>query len=605
EVRLLDFGIAKVLAEDEADGEPLTQTNLRAMTPEYAAPEQVRGGAVTTATDVYALGVLLFELLTGERPYTLAGKTAAEVERVVCETIPARPSTVVGKAKGHGEGARLQRRLRGDLDTVVLKALAKEPERRYPTAEALADDVKRHLDGLPVEARPATAAYRAKKFVGRHRVGVAAGALVALALVGGLAAALWQGRLAARERDRAETEARVAAQVNAFLRDMLAAADPDAEGRDVRVADVLDRAAAQLDTGLTADPEAAATLRQTLGATYRGLGLYAEAEPLLRRALADRHRLHAGPDTATAAVLSDLAYVRRLQGDLDEALALGREALAQYRALHGEHHPKVATAYNDLATTARDRGDLRTAEAYMRRALATDRALLAPDDPDLAIDYANLARVLADLGRPDEAIPLQERALAIDRAAAGGQPSADVALGLSNLAAYLADAGQHARAEALYREALALRRDLLGPDHPSTRYTEIGLARVLTLRGRPADALPLYDAALAVFREALGPAHLRVAQALTGRAACHVALGRPTDALRDYEAAAQVWAEASPDHPGHAEALVGWGRLLAARGDRAGAAARFRDAVRLRTAAFGAEHPATAEAAGLLRGATA
>ncbi len=595
QVKLLDFGIARLLDADTG-ADALTQTGAAPLTPAYAAPEQLRGEPATTATDVYALGVILYELLAGRRPFETGGRSVADVERLVTGTAPAAPSQVVA-------GVQARRRLRGDLDTIALKALRTDAARRYATAAEFANDLRRHLDGRPVSARPDSVGYRARSFVRRHRAGVAATALVAVALVAGLASTAWQARVAAEQRDRAEREARVSAQVSGFLQTMLAAADPDAEGRDVRVADVLDRAAAGLDTAFADDPAAAATLRQTLGATYRGLGLYDAAAPLLRRALADRRRLDAVPgagDTATASILSDLAYVLRLQGNLAGADSAGREALDIVRARYGERHARTATAANDLAATARDRGDLARAEALMRRALAIDRALLRPTDPDLAIDYGNLASVLADRGRPAEAVPLFRRALAIDRAAAAGQPSPDVALDLGNLGSTLADAGAFAEAEQVLRESLGLRTTLLGPDHPGTLYTRLRLARVVCEGGAPAEALPMVDDALAGLTVALGPVHLRVAQGLSSRADCRARAGRADAALADYAAAERVWAEASPNHAGRADALVGHAGLLAARRDGAGAMPLLRRAVRIRRAALGPRDARTVDAERLL-----
>ncbi|HEX9953048.1 MAG TPA: serine/threonine-protein kinase [Rubricoccaceae bacterium] len=594
-VTLLDFGVARLL-DAEAGADVLTRTGPAPLTPAYAAPEQLHGEPATTATDVYSLGVLLYEMLAGRRPYETAGRSAAEVERLVTEAVPALPSQTAGRAPD-------RRGLRGDLDTICLKALAKDPARRYATAAEFADDLRRYLDGLPVAARPASVGYRTGAFIRRHRAGVAAAGLVALALVAGLVGTAWQAHAAAAQRDRAEHEARVAGRVSGFLQDMLAAADPDAEGRDVRVADVLDRAAAGLDTSFADDPAAASRLRQTLGATYRGLGLYDAAEPLLRRALADRRRLDAvsaAGDTATASVLSDLAYVLRLRGSLAGADSAGREALRIVRARYGERHPRTATAANDLAATARDRGDLAAAEALMRRALAVDRTLLRPDDPDLAIDYGNLASVLADRGEAAEAVALFRRALAIDRAAAGGAPSPDVALDLGNLGSALTDTGAFAEAERALREALTLRTRLLGPAHPGTLYTELRLARAVCAAGRPAEGLTLYDGALTGLQEALGPVHLRTAQGLSGRADCLARVGRGTSALADYTAAEHVWAGASPDHPGRADALVGQARVLAERGRPDAAAAALRSAVRLRRVALGPHDPRTAEAEQIL-----
>jgi serine/threonine-protein kinase len=306
-VKLLDFGIARILGDEEAGAFAQTLTRTQAaMTPSYAAPEQLRRGVVTTATDVYALGVMLYELLAGRRPYSLAGASPAEAERIVCDTDPAAPSTVAPAGRA--------RALRGDLDTIVAKALEKDPARRYPSAEALADDLRRHLDGLPVKARPLTAGYRTARFVRRHRAGVAGATAVTLALLAGLAGTAWQARAARTQAARAEA-------VNSFLVDLFNSPNPEVEGRDVRVASLLDRAAATLDSTQTA-PDHEATLRHTLGITYRGLGLFEEADEQLRRALALRTRLRGDAHPDVAEVQESLARALVERGEYAEAESL-------------------------------------------------------------------------------------------------------------------------------------------------------------------------------------------------------------------------------------------------------------------------------------------
>ncbi|HMB91641.1 MAG TPA: serine/threonine-protein kinase, partial [Rhodothermales bacterium] len=219
-VKLLDFGIAKLLGEETDHTVPHTRTGLRLMTPEYAAPEQVLCKAITTATDSYQLGVLLYELLTGLRPYQITQRVQQEIERVILEEEPTRPSTALALADTAAIASqarsttqdRLRRRLTGDLDTIVLKALAKEPERRYNTVEQLAEDVRRHMAGLPVLAQPNAISYRMRKFIQRHRLGVAAATLVSLAVLLGMTGTLWQAQVAAAERDRAQAEAEKATQ---------------------------------------------------------------------------------------------------------------------------------------------------------------------------------------------------------------------------------------------------------------------------------------------------------------------------------------------------------------------------------------------------------
>jgi serine/threonine-protein kinase len=362
QAKLLDFGIARLLAADGAPGaDVLTRTGPGPLTPAYAAPEQLLGRPVTTATDVYALGVLLYELLSGRRPYALVGHTAAEVERLVAEAEPPRPSAVAPPDR--------RRALRGDLDTVVAKAMAKEPGRRYAGAEGLAADVRRHLAGLPVEARPATARYRAGRFVRRHRAAVAAAAAVvagAVALVG-----FYTARLA-DERDRALVAQTEAEQVSAFLQRIVAApntawyADGEALGPETPVRAVLDEAAARLDTVALA-PATRADLHVTIGSTYGALGDHDASLRHARAALRIREGLHAPPHPDVAEALYGLAAAHVRHGDEVAAFPLYRRAVAMQRARNeGNNFPFMA---QELATRLRGAGRLAEADSLLREAL--------------------------------------------------------------------------------------------------------------------------------------------------------------------------------------------------------------------------------------------
>ncbi len=258
EVKLLDFGIAKLLesgpdGDGRGDGgaEPATRTELRALTPEYAAPEQLRGEPVTTATDVYALGAILYELLTGRRPHQFPRRSPAEIERIVCDIDPDPP------------------RLGGELDAILLRALQKEPARRYPSAEALLEDLRRWRDGLPVRARPDSALYRVRKFVRRHRLGVVAGGALVLSLIGGLAATLHQARAKTREAAKAR-------EVTDFVVNLFQVADPaESRGREVSAGELLARGVRRVDSALGRQPEVQEELLGVLGRIHRELGLYA------------------------------------------------------------------------------------------------------------------------------------------------------------------------------------------------------------------------------------------------------------------------------------------------------------------------------------------
>ena len=330
-VKLLDFGIARLLDDEHADG-TATETGAHALTPAYAAPEQIRGEAATTATDVYALGVLLYELLTGQRPFRLQGRSPAEAERVLASTVPPRPSTALTRAADAPALARvradtpprLARRLRGDLDTIVLKALATEPTRRYATVEAFADDLRRYRAHLPVRARPDTTAYRTARFVRRHRAGVAAGLLVAVAVLGGAGVALWQGRVARLEAQKAEAALQ-------FIASALTTADPNSGDPETPIRAVLDTAAARLDADLAGQPLVAAGVNRTVGVAYLGLGLFDRAERHLARSVAlyaaagPRHRAE------HADALLHLAVTLDSEGRTADAVGLYARTLAVAR----------------------------------------------------------------------------------------------------------------------------------------------------------------------------------------------------------------------------------------------------------------------------------
>ncbi|HYW72140.1 MAG TPA: serine/threonine-protein kinase, partial [Pyrinomonadaceae bacterium] len=277
--RLLDFGIAKVLDPSLQTTDDQTATIARIMTPQYASPEQIRGFAVTTSSDIYSLGVLLYKLLSGHLPYQLKSLPPIEIERAVCEKEPERPSTAAARTREATGASTPQfeisnpKLLRGDLDNIVLMAMRKEPERRYESVDAFARDLQRYSAGLPVAARRNTLSYRGSKFIKRHRFGVAATALVVLTMIGGTAASIWQARAAEREKERAK-------KVSAFLEDTLKYSDPfisplKKAGKEITVNEVLDEAGRRLDSGeFDSDPELKAELLRAIVQTYFGQGQY-------------------------------------------------------------------------------------------------------------------------------------------------------------------------------------------------------------------------------------------------------------------------------------------------------------------------------------------
>jgi eukaryotic-like serine/threonine-protein kinase len=620
EVKLLDFGIAKLLADDAQLGARSTRTETRILTPEYAAPEQICGDPITTATDVYTLGVLLYELLTGRRPYALAARGALAMELAILEEKAERPSTAVSRAlerlEGEGRTAsltpeliaatrnttveRLRRQLRGDLDTIALKALAKEPGRRYQSAERLLDDLRRHRQGLPVAARPDTLAYRAAKFVRRHRVGVVAAWLVALSLVSGLAAALWQAERAARERDVAMRERDKAEQVVGFMTGMLSAADPsEARGDTLNVYDLLARSETRVDTALARQPEVRAEMWDVLGRVYRSLGEYKKAKPLLERALASRRQILGSRHESVAETARELADVLLAQGDYKQAESLLREAVAIQRAIYGEENAKVAATLNELGDLLYSKGEYAAAGELYRHTLAVARRIRT--EPLLvALSLSNLAFILRAQGRLDEAEPMLREALEIRRAELG-QDHPLVPTSLSNLAVLLGEQRKYDEAESLFREALATRRRVLGDEHPEVTLTITGLAYVLRGKGDYAGAEQLFRQALAMNRKRFGLEHPSVGLDIYALARVLHEKGSMAEAESLYRTSLGVLRRTLPkNHARLTMPLVGLGSLLVSRGRAAQAEPLLREALTIREAELSDSGNLIAEAQGAL-----
>ncbi len=527
--KLLDFGIAKLLdPEDLALAALATRAEMRLLTPAYASPEQIQGLPLTTATDVYSLGVLLYQLLTGCHPYPLTGRTAAALEREILASEPLPPSEAVGR--DGAEARRLRRRLQGDLDTIVLTALRKEPRERYASVEQLADDLRRHLAGLPVRARRSTLAYRAGRFARRHRTAISAAALAAAGLIAGTAAALWQASQAGQARARAEgllAESEVqrtkAERISAFLVDLFEISEPErARGATMTAREILDRGAEGIRNDLAREPEAQAVLLLTVGQVYQKLGLYAEAEPPLRQALDLRKRVLGGGHADTAASHSGLGLLLIDRGAYEEAEGHLRQALAIRR--RGGAGAEMGKCLNDLGLVLYYQGRIEEAGAFLRFALAVRQRSLGPSHPDVGETLNNQAAIrlqLRDWKAGEEAL---RQALAIHRVAYGNDHP-EVAITLSNLGVALERQGSLEEAETVLREALAIRQKLLGRAHPEVAETLSNLSQVQRRRGDLAAARASLKEAVALDREALGRDHPTVAVLLGNLGEVELAAG--------------------------------------------------------------------------------
>ncbi|HEY0783323.1 MAG TPA: serine/threonine-protein kinase [Thermoanaerobaculia bacterium] len=468
-VKLLDFGIAKLLGDDDRhDGLTLTQVDARLLTPAYAAPEQFLGEPISTVTDVYALGVLLFELITGSLPHRRHRRSLAAIANAVDSETVERPSALLRRPGS----LRLARRVAGDLDLIVLRALHRDPARRYSSAQALADDLGSFLAGRPILARGDDLAYRARRFVGRHRAAVAASLIAFLALVGALGISLWETHVARREALRADAQTNQAERVKSFLVTMLRQSDPEVgEGATLTARELLERGAATIDRGLAGQPGLQADLFDAVAQLETNLGLLDPALRHARSALALRRKILLAGDVRIGRSLETLAAVRMTRGDVRAANRTYTSALTLLLAATGPDSPEVAMARRGIALAPPGPEAFASSVDLLRQALATFERLYGPDHPETLETLASLA--------------------------------------------YLLEVNQqYPEAEKTYRETIARLTRTAGPQSLKLAAVEADLAGLLDRLGRPAEARPLFERAIAAERSGLGPHHVRLAETL-------------------------------------------------------------------------------------------
>jgi serine/threonine protein kinase len=545
EPKLLDFGIAKLLdANDELSAETIPA--LRVMTPEYASPEQVKGENIMTTSDVYSLGVLLYELLTGQRPYRLKTRTPEEISRAITEQEPERPSAAISQGaeqKIPQSAIRNPKSLRGDLDNIVLMAMRKEPARRYSSVGQFSEDIRRHLEGLPVVARKDTMAYRTSKFVNRHRIGAVAAALILLSLVGGIVATLIQVRTARRERAKAEA-------ISSFLQKTLIASNPSVSvnGR-ATVKDILDDASKRLATEeLSEQPEVKGELQRIIGSSYLALGQYDLAQQNLLTALQTQTRIFGehGVETLKTGVLLASLWAGAI-GDYAKA---NKFYLANLPRLRTEVRKKtitadyLASALNGFALLRRAQGDSKEAESLLREEL-TLRPYFSPEIDALGVAQAVFALTLADQGKFDEAIKtLREKIEAIQQK---GNETPELGASLTGLGSFLIENGAFAEAEEKLRAAETIYRKLYNAGNMQIGDNLRLQAQAFLGMRQYADAEARINAALEIYRAASGPQYVNYPTALIVQGMIYSQTGRTAEAEALLREAVRIRAGNAPE----------------------------------------------------------
>tara|TARA_R110002049_G_scaffold20717_8_gene75942 strand:- start:7246 stop:10092 length:2847 start_codon:yes stop_codon:yes gene_type:complete len=555
--KLLDFGIAKLLEADSYQQTiAVTREGTRAMTPEYASPEQVRGEAVTVTTDVYALGVLLFRLMTGQSPYGTTTTSAGDYARAIVETDPRKPSTVVTAADTAVEtGAqratsseRLRRLLQGDLDNIVLKALQKEPARRYATAAALALDIGRYLAHEPVEARGDDAWYRARKFAVRNARGLAITALVVLSVA---ALVTYYTLQLADERDRANLAAAESQEVAQFLENLFEQASPhESKGEQVTAIDLLELGRDRIEA-LEGQPKLQAQLMRIMASSSTALGDLDLSIPMLERALAMMEAEEPQDPVAISEVTHSLSEAHRQRGDLDEAEAYQRRTIELATAAFGANDDRVAYLIARLGVVLFDAGEAEEALALEQQALAIMKANGSGESSNAVDVRGNIGNVLVRLGRYDEAVELFRETIALSKKV-DGELAPNTAIRISNYGLVLVRQGKLAEAVAVFEDAIERGRKIWPEDYDEVAFMTGSKAAALKRLGRMDESLAAYQEAAGMTERTRGKESLTYVARMRG-------LGSVLMDMACYEEAEAVFTDALAT----AQALAGEDSRLA------------------------------------------
>lgn len=559
-VKLLDFGIAKVINQKEeiAEKDTLTQTGFLPLTPAYASPEQIQNNAVTTASDIYQLGIILYELLCGCQPYDVSGKTPSEIERIICEELPKRPSTAIKSLTDSQENLhnfatnrpaepdQLQKQLRGDLDTIIMKSLRKESIRRYDSAEQLATDIQNYLAGRPVTAHPDSLTYRTTKFIRRHTLGVAASAAIILLLLGYAATITWHSQRTRAALEQSQRETEKAEQVTNFLISLFEQANPYRKNEftaalndTLTTTELLSQGATRVRQELSDQSLVQAKVMYKLGRIYRMLGHFDKAEPLLEDALSTQ-RNHSSVNPANLANnLHELARLLRNKGEIERPKKLYEEAIEiQHRHL-GDKHADIANNLHELGIIAAREGKFNLADSLFNEGLAMQKSVLGQDHPDVAtgLHLLGLLHVLKD--DLSDAERLLRQSLDIRRNYADSDHP-QIAETMDRLGQVLIKQGNIVDAEPLLRKAWDIRKKHFRKKHPTRAVSLNNMGRLLLEKNNYEEADRMFKEAQNIYTDLYGPKNMDVASTLMERARVYKSKGDLYTSEKFYQKAISI-----------------------------------------------------------------
>lgn len=555
EIKVLDFGLARITDTDVAIATISTEPGRVQGTLPYMSPEQVRGNPdeIDVRSDVYSLGVILYELLSGRLPHDVQHVPLHEVARIISERQPSPLSRVW----------RGTRRLDPDLNTIIRKALEKEPARRYQSALALAEDVQRYLANEPILAQPPSTVTQLRKLVARHKAPFAFAATLVLLLAGFAVSSTIQAGRIARERDRANLEAETSRQISEFMVSLFEVSDPgEARGNSITAREILDTGSAKIARALEGQPLTQARLMHTMGDVYRSLGLYVPAVSMLQQAVALKERVLGREHPDVARSLNALGWSYLWQGEYARAQLLHERALKIFENTFGPNHTDIGWSCYYLGAVAAYRGDLQRAKPLLERAsrilendLGADHVAVSWCANDLAVAYQSI-------GDFASAKVLYERALRI-KLKTLGPDHPDVARGLNNLGFALTRLGSYAEAKPLLERAVAINERTLKPDNPAVATSLHSLGELLRRMGQHAESRSLLERALAILEKSLEPNHVDLAEVMNSLADVHQDMSRYDLAEPLYRRALAVRERAlAPDHIDLAATLDGYATLL-------------------------------------------